>query len=306
MSGYELYINNQRVEIFEDESLSLNQTIQDIRDVSKVFTDFSKPFNLPASKENNKIFKHYYRFNLATGTSFDARKKVPARIELNTIPFKEGLLRLEGVSIEDNNPKSYKVTFFGNTVTLKDTLREDEINSLNWLDNFNTTYSASQVLNLLTSENGLGGSAGVTVDDLGTNVTYYKPVICPLISNSARLYMDGGIAVPYQNADGSDNLELGGNLAPTESSIPPATGFTADDVHGVYFEDLTYAIPVHLIVRAIQNQYTSIRFSDDFFSLTNGPEGYKKLYMLCQNTEGRQFEDMGTALKQVSGFSTSQ
>jgi len=301
MNGYELYINNQRVEIFEDESLSLNQTIQDVRDVSKVFTDFSKPFNLPASKENNKIFKHYYRFNLATGTSFDARKKVPARIELNTIPFKEGLLRLEGVSIENNQPKSYKVTFFGNTVTLKDTLREDEINSLNWLDNFNTTYSASQVLNLLTTEDGLGGTSGVTVDDLGTNVTYYKSVICPLISNSARLYMDGGITVPYQNADGSENLELGGNLAPTNAGSE-----TAADVHGVYFEDLTYAIPVHLIVRAIQNQYTSIRFSDDFFSLTNGPEGYKKLYMLCQNTEGRQFEDMGTALKQVSGFSTAQ
>lgn len=309
MSAYQLYINNQRVEIYDDESVTLTQTIQDIKDVSKVFTDFSKPFTLPASKENNKIFKHYYRFNLGSGTSFDARKKVSARIELNTIPFKEGLLKLDGVDLENNEPKSYRVTFFGNTVTLKDTLKEDEINSLNWLDNFNTTYSAAQVHNLLTNPFGTGGTGtvgnnnnevGVTVDDLGTNVTYYKPVICPLISNSARLYMDNGITVPYQNADGSENLELGGNLAPTNAGSE-----TAADVHGVYFEDLTYAIPVHLIIRAIQNQYTSIRFSDDFFDLTNGPEAYKKLYMLCQNTEGRQFENMGTALKQISGFSTA-
>ena len=136
MSAYQLYINDQRVEIFDDESVSLTQTIQDVRDISKVFTDFSKPFRLPASKENNKIFKHYYRFNIATGTSFDARKKVSARIELNTIPFREGKLRLDGVDIENNKPKAYKVTFFGNTVTLKDVFKDDEINTLNWLNNF--------------------------------------------------------------------------------------------------------------------------------------------------------------------------
>jgi len=297
---YQLYIDNQRVELFEDESVSLTQTIQDIKDVSKVFTDFSKPFTLPASKENNKIFKHYYRFNLGTGTSFDARKKVNARIELNSIPFKEGKLRLEGVDLKNNAPVSYRVTFFGNTVTLKDTLKEDEINSLNWLDNFNTTYSASDVLALLTDKDGLGGTSGVTVSDLGSNVTYYKSVICPLISNSARPYYDSTITVPYENADGTENLELGGNLYPTNVG-----SLTSVDVHGMYFEDLTYAIQAHLLVRAIQNQYTNIRFSDDFFDLVNGPEAYKNLYVLCQNTEGRQFEDMGIALKQISGFSTA-
>ena len=30
------------------------------------------------------------------------------------------------------------------------------------------------------------------------------------------------------------------------------------------FEDLTYAIKVHLIVKAIQEQYENISFSDDF------------------------------------------
>jgi hypothetical protein len=302
MSAYQLYINNQRVEIFDDESVSLTQAIQDVRDISKVFTDFSKPFRLPASKENNKIFKHYYRFNLATGTAFDARKKVSARIELNTIPFREGKLKLDGVDMENNIPKAYKVTFFGNTVTLKDVLKEDQINTLNWLNNFNTTYSAGDVFSLLTDEDGIGS---VTVDDLGTSTTYERAVICPLISNSARPYYDTSIAVPYTNSDGSDNYELGGNIGPTESSTPPATGFTTDDIHGMYFEDLTYAIRVHLIVRAIQNQYSSIRFSDDFFDLVQGPEAYRELYMLCQNTEGRQFEDMGVALKQISGFSTA-
>ena len=95
MSKFQLYINNQRVDLFSDESVSLTETIQNIKDVSKVFTDFTKPFSLPASDTNNKIFKHYYRFNLAQGYTFDARKKVDARIELNTIPYREGKITLE-------------------------------------------------------------------------------------------------------------------------------------------------------------------------------------------------------------------
>ena len=122
MSKFQLYIDNQKVDLFSDESVSLTETIQDIRDVSKVFTDFTKPFNLPASDVNNKIFKHYYRFNLVDGYSFDARKKVSARIELNTIPYREGKLTLDGVDLVKGKPKSYRVTFFGNTVNLKDLL----------------------------------------------------------------------------------------------------------------------------------------------------------------------------------------
>ena len=46
MSKFQLYINNQKVDLFSDESVSLTETIQNIKDVSKVFTDFTKPFFL--------------------------------------------------------------------------------------------------------------------------------------------------------------------------------------------------------------------------------------------------------------------
>ena len=95
MQIVQLYIDNQKVELFEDENIKLTQTIQNVKDISKVFTDFSKSFTIPASKENNKIFKHYYNFDINNG--FDARKKASARIELNSIPFKEGKVKLEGV-----------------------------------------------------------------------------------------------------------------------------------------------------------------------------------------------------------------
>ena len=68
-----LYIDNTIVDLFEDETISLTQTIQNVRDIEKIFTPFSKPFTLPASKTNNKLFKHYYNYDIDNG--FDARKR---------------------------------------------------------------------------------------------------------------------------------------------------------------------------------------------------------------------------------------
>ena len=59
------------------------------------FTDFTRTFNVPASKNNNKIFKHFHRFNIV---GFDARKKVDAEIYMNYKPFKDGKIKLEGVA----------------------------------------------------------------------------------------------------------------------------------------------------------------------------------------------------------------
>ena len=295
MSKFQLYIADQRVELFDDENVSLTQTIQNIRDISKVFTDFTKPFTLPASDINNKIFKHYYRFNLVQGYTFDARKKIDAKIELNSIPFRDGKIRLEGVNLVKGKPESYRITFFGNTVNLKDTLKDDKINGLTWLNNFNLDYDASKIQEILNTPTGFSKTIGTDV--------YSAAVIVPLISNTVRLWYDSSPVTnfPYLNSEEEVNVANGGNLYPTNAGSE-----TANDVHGVYFEDLTYAVKVHLIVKAIENQYASITFSDDFFDLTNGSEAYKNLYMLCQNKEGRVFEDLGIAERLITGFPTTQ
>jgi len=87
MRRLQLYIGTERVDLFKDETVSLTQTIKNVKDLKKVFTEFTQTFSVPASSVNNKIFKHYYNFDISGG--FDARKKQTARIEtikyLNTI-----------------------------------------------------------------------------------------------------------------------------------------------------------------------------------------------------------------------------
>ena len=170
MQKLQLYIGSERIDLFEDEQVSLTQTIQNVRDIAKVFTDFSKSFTLPASKTNNKIFKHYYNFDIDGG--FDARKKLSAKIELNDLPFRDGKIKLEGVDLRGNKPYAYRVTFFGNTVDLKDVLGDTKLSALTWLNNFTYGYSASDVRALMQ------GGGDITVD----SVLYSDALVCPLIS----------------------------------------------------------------------------------------------------------------------------
>ena len=168
------------MDLFDDETVSLTQSIQNVRDIAKIFTDFSKTFTLPASKNNNKIFKHYYNYDIDNG--FDARTKKDAIIELNNLPFTNGKIKLEGVGLKNNKPNTYRITFFGSTVTLKDTIGEDKLSSLD-LSAFNKTYSPSQIQSSLQA-------------DPASN-----DVIAPLITHTRPLYYDS-----------SENITDSGNL----------------------------------------------------------------------------------------------
>lgn len=184
----QLYIEGQQVELFGDETISLNQSIKDAKDISKVFTAYSQSFTVPASRTNNKIFKHYYNFDIVGG--FDARKKASANIELNSLPFRDGKIRLEGVELKNNKPEAYKITFYGNTVDLKDIIGEDKLSSLNWLSNFSRSYSASSV----ATDMNLGGR-DYTVD----SVLYADAINVPLITvDGSETLSSGNLTIDYQ------------------------------------------------------------------------------------------------------------
>tara|TARA_R100001463_G_scaffold35752_2_gene77528 strand:+ start:1209 stop:3419 length:2211 start_codon:yes stop_codon:yes gene_type:complete len=227
-----LYIKNsegvfKRMDMFNDESVVLKSQIQNIKDVGKVFTDFSRTFTLPSSKENNKLFKHYY--NEAIENGFDARNKKEAIIELDFLPFKRGKIYLNSVKMKNNQIHSYNIIFYGNTVSLKDLLGDDELSLLSELDTYKHEYNNINVKAGLES----GLSSG--------------KIIYPLISHTKRFY--------YDSAQSSPNYS--GNLYynTTQNNI------------GLSFDDLKPAIKCLTIIEAIENKY-SISFTRDFFSTT--------------------------------------
>ena len=43
----QLYIGAERIDLFRDETISITQTIQNVRDIAKIFTSFTKTFSVP-------------------------------------------------------------------------------------------------------------------------------------------------------------------------------------------------------------------------------------------------------------------
>jgi hypothetical protein len=138
----------KKVELFDDEKISVTSSIQNVNDISKTFTDFSKTFTIPATKQNNKIFRHWYENSLDNG--FSTLTKADAYIELDTIPFRIGKIQLESCNIKNNQPQDYSINFIGALGSLK-----DKFNGLFLKDLKSTTYdflySGDIVKNIVTT-----------------------------------------------------------------------------------------------------------------------------------------------------------
>lgn len=265
MQTIQLYIQGTRVDMFDDESVSITQTIKNVKDIEKVFTSFTKQFTLPASKTNNKLFKHYYNFDIVNG--FDGRKKVAANIELNYLPFKNGKLKLDGVEMRDNKPFSYKVIFYGDTVNLKDLIGDDELSDLDFGSDFDgLKYNASTVALYLANKN---------------PATSTENLIVPLITHSQIPFYDSGSAVT-----GSSNMY-----------------YSAGTYQGVFWNELKYAIRLNRIIEAIEDTY-NISFSDDFFKNTANTRFYN-LFMWLHRKKGAVETESGEAENFVNNFTSN-
>ena len=261
MLNLQLYIEGQEVDLYKDESVTLTQTLQDVKDIEKVFTDFSRTFNVPASKVNNKLFKHFYNYHII---GYDARKKKDAEIYLNYKLFKKGKIKLEGATRKNNKAHTYKITFFGNGVNLKDLLGDDKLDALALLkDSFNFTYSDANIKTYMQS--GLNVTAG--------GIDFNQAIIFPLITHTKRLVYDSASSSAYGNTDKQNNI-----------------AYEAGSTHGLQLSQLKPALRIYPIIKAIEAQY-GLLFSEDFFNTTNEP--FYNLYLWLHNKTGGLFEDEG-------------
>jgi len=190
----QLYIGAEKLDLFPDESINYNQSVQSLKDLTKVFTDFTKSFKIPANDTNNAIFKHYYQNQIDNG--FDARIKTNARIDINGVTFKKGKLQLNSVGLKSNVPEFYDVEFFGDTIDIKDKIGDDTLRDLDGLSTLDFTYNAANVKSRLETDG-----------DLAFGLASYKR---RFLSGSTNLSTETAVNINYNSSftDGIDWKEL--------------------------------------------------------------------------------------------------
>jgi hypothetical protein len=262
MNKVDIYVNDFRLDLFDDEEISINLSVQNVQDISKVFTDFTQSFTIPASPRNNEILQHYYNANItssvittetagnpvwnaigitwntfntvwnagATTTSvantFDGRLRQPAQIEINSIPFRSGVIEVEGVQLKGTEPYAYTLTFYGDLVTLSDLFGEDYLYDLNF-SAYDHQYSDTAVLARLTTDT-------------------FAPLFYPLMSPVKNWIYDSA------SANHNDT-----NIA----------FHNANEEHGIHYYELKPALKVTAILDAIEAKY-GITFTGAFLAAT--------------------------------------
>jgi hypothetical protein len=263
MNKVDIYVNDFRLDLFDDEDININLSVQNVQDISKTFTDFTQGFTIPASPRNNEILQHYYNANItasqittetggspvwnsiginwnawntawnagASSTSvtntFDGRFRQAARIEINSLPFRTGVIEIENVQLKGTEPYAYTMTFYGDLVTLSDIFGDDYLYDVEFPSEYNHSYTDDAVFDRLTTDT-------------------YAPVFYPLMSPVTNW---------YYNSDSGDKFD------------PNLHYKGMNEKHGCHYYELKPALKVTAILDAIEAHY-GITFTGSFLSAT--------------------------------------
>lgn len=146
----EIYVDGVKLDMFKDETVKIERSLKKIRDPKSIFTDLSRTISAPASKTNNKIFKHIYD-NSVLGT--DIRKLIDAEILLNGVKISTGFVNVESVKLKDGVANTYKLRYTGSLAQIKKKLKEDKLSALDFSD-LDFEWNSANVAGKLSTPSG--------------------------------------------------------------------------------------------------------------------------------------------------------
>ena len=121
-------------DLYEDEDLPLTLSVEEFKDVAENVQSYSKAFNLPGTKRNNRIFDYMFEVTRAyDGYIFSPYRKTKCILEKDGFTLFEGYLRLIDVS-DKNGEISYNVNLYSEVIALADILGDRNFNTLGFTE----------------------------------------------------------------------------------------------------------------------------------------------------------------------------
>ena len=259
-----------RLELFNDEKISVNSTIQNISDISKIFTDFSQGFTIPCSPTNNAIFQHFYQNDVDTYGVIDYQNRYNAYIEIDSTFFRRGKIQLEKTNLKNGKADSYSITFYGAGVSLKDFFAEDKLGQLDY-STLDHDYTNQEVYDR------------VTIDSASNDYDVRYPLI------TSKKVWQFGSSVPLA----TDSCPSWYNYPVDDSNnIGSATG-------QILYTDLFPAVRVASLFNLIETKY-GITFNGLFL----GSDMFKKAFLWFKNKDSYHYTNNAIDLNFNSASNT--
>jgi hypothetical protein len=158
----ELYIDGQRLDLFDDIDIRLTYSVTDIENPIERKSSVSRTIEIPKTPNNDQVFGSIYRFDQWI-VSFDPSVRASAYVMQNGVQVFEGIAQL--LAVKDNGTSgTYELGLYGETANLFKQLGDAELTDLDFSE-LNHEWDASNVVDSWTN------SVGSTGND------YYYPAI---------------------------------------------------------------------------------------------------------------------------------
>lgn len=159
---FELFIENQQVDVDEGFSTLLTLAVDDIRDFGSRNTTFSKTIILPGTKRNNLHFGNVYKVTRSTqyapgapnyGYNFNAAVGAKAIIYSDNVQIFKGVAHLLEIIIDGSI--EYEIAVFGELGGLVSAMGAKKLEDLDF-SAYDTTYSLANITASWTAAPGAG------------------------------------------------------------------------------------------------------------------------------------------------------
>tara|TARA_R110000782_G_scaffold57344_1_gene120023 strand:- start:621 stop:3404 length:2784 start_codon:yes stop_codon:yes gene_type:complete len=159
---------------YEDEDIPLTLSIDDFKNVAEKVQSYSKDFDLPATKRNNKIFTHLFDITrINDATSFNPYVTTKCLLKQDGYTLFDGFLRLISINNKDGET-SYNVNLFSEVIALADALKDKTFASLSLGElthdynksNIKASWTSGLTLSNPLGANSFAGATGATTTDV--------------------------------------------------------------------------------------------------------------------------------------------
>ena len=188
-SGATNFLENGQVicDLYEDEDLPLTLSVDDFKNVAEKVQSYSKAFNLPSTKRNNKIFNTIFEVTRSyDGVIFNPYKRTQCVLKQDGFILFEGFLRLLDVTDKEGEI-SYNVNLYSEVIALADTLKDVSFRDLDFTE-LEHDYNRTQIQ--------------YSWNDATTGITYTNP--------STSGFRDAYSTVKYPFVDWTHQILVGG------------------------------------------------------------------------------------------------
>jgi hypothetical protein len=168
MNKFQVIANGQILDTYDNLSVSMNYQVEDILDITKKTTNYSKTITLPGTPFNNKFFKQLFEVNIDTIT-FNPKKSIPSIIRVGESEVMKGSMQLLNI-IVNNKQVDYEVVVVGQLKSIVDVWGDLGLENLD-LSEYNHIRSKTNIINSWTYTIKRFGS-DVSIGEGGTGYVY--------------------------------------------------------------------------------------------------------------------------------------